>query len=125
MHSADYSKNSAGKQRRTSAHDGGGVYGPPAIGVGRPEPAGLTGGSAVVDGSPEPDGRSVGRRLTADMEGSEVERGANGLEAETRHVSVGHLAPQQIHQQGGDQRTMHDQAGIAFHLRHILAVVMD
>src|SRR5215211_6444914 len=58
-----------------SAQDSGRVHGQPAL----------------VVGGPEPDGLAIGLRLPADMEGIEIERGANGLEAEAHHVGAGHL----------------------------------
>src|SRR4051812_37211465 len=68
---------------------------------------------ALVIGGPKSNGLAIGLRLPADVEGVEVEGRANGLEAEARHVGTGHLAPQQVHQQRGDQRAVHDQAGVA------------
>ena len=42
-----------------------------------------------------------------------------------RHVGLGPFTPQQIEQQGGDQRTVHDQAGIAFDVSHVGPVVVN
>jgi hypothetical protein len=67
----------------------------------------------------------VGAGRAADMEGVQVEGGPHGAEAEARHVGARPLAPQQVHQQRGDQRAVHDQARVAFDLGDVLAVVVD
>src|SRR5256885_11484015 len=52
----------------------------------------------------------------------QVEGGAHGLELEGQHLRLGQLAAQQVQQQRGDQRAVHDQARIALHARDVAAV---
>src|SRR3954451_14348066 len=68
---------------------------------------------AFVIGGPEMDGLAVELRVAADMECVQVERGPHGLEAKARHVRIGHLPTQEVHQQRGDERAMDDQARVA------------
>ena len=55
----------------------------------------------------------------------QVKSGPHGLEAKARDLCSGHLPTQQIHQQGRNQRAMHDEPGIAFSLGHIAAVIVN
>src|SRR5256885_1282866 len=50
---------------------------------------------------------------------------AQRAELELRDSRLRQLPAQQIDEQGRDQRTMHDQAGVALDLRHITAIVVD
>jgi hypothetical protein len=54
-----------------------------------------------------------------------VESRAHGLEPEARDIRLRHLATHQVHQQGGNQRAVHDQTGVALDLGDVLAVVVD
>jgi hypothetical protein len=55
----------------------------------------------------------------------QVEGRPHRLERERLHGRTRHLAPHQVGQQRGDQRAVHDQARVALHLGHVLAVVVD
>ena len=55
----------------------------------------------------------------------QVEGRAHGAKVEGRHLCIRQLAAQQVQQQRGDQRPVHDQAGVALDLGHVLAVVVD
>ena len=70
-------------------------------------------------------GLAVGLRVAADVECVQVEGRPHGFEPEARDVCIGHALAQQVHQKRGDQRAVHDQAGVALDLRHILSVVVD
>src|SRR5262249_47919617 len=69
--------------------------------------------------------RAVVLRLAADVEAVRVEDGLDGAELIAGDVCVGTLPAQQVEQQRGDQRTVHDEARIAFHLGDVAPVVVD
>ena len=54
-----------------------------------------------------------------------IERRPHGAEAEALDHRTRLVPPHQVGQQRGDQRAVHDQAGIALLLRHVLAVIVD
>src|SRR6185312_12053686 len=59
---------------------------------------------------PQLHGPAVARRLAADEKRIDVEQRARGTEGEARDRRVGSMLAQEIEQQGGEQRTVHDQA---------------
>ena len=85
----------------------------------------LQGEPAFVVARPQVDGFAIGTRSAVQAKRVQVKGGPHGTELERRHTRPGHLAAYQVHQQGGDQRAMHNETRIAFFLRHISAVVMD
>ena len=55
----------------------------------------------------------------------QVKRRPHGLELKRANERARRMATHQINQQRGDQRAVHDQAGVGLHLRHVLAVIVD
>src|SRR5437879_1339541 len=85
----------------------------------------IHGEPAFMVAGPQVKRPAVGPRLAADEEGTGVEDRAQRAELELRDSGIGQLPAQQIDEQRRDQRTMHDQAGVALDLRHITAIVVD
>ena len=80
---------------------------------------------ALVIAPPETDRAPVRLRQPADRKRMDVEGRADRAEAELPHLRLRSFVPEQVEQQRGDERTVHDKPGIAFHLRHVTAVVVD
>src|SRR6218665_186060 len=57
---------------------------------------------------------TIGLGLAVQAQRVQVERRPHGPELEAGEPGLGHFAAQQVQQQRGDQRAMHDQAGVAF-----------
>src|SRR5216683_2619317 len=55
----------------------------------------------------------------------EIEQRPDGLEVESRHVGLGHFPAQEVEQQRGNQRAVNHEAGIAFDLGDIAAIVVN
>src|SRR6266480_746003 len=85
----------------------------------------MHGEPAFMVAGPQVKRPAVGLRLAADEEGTGVEDRAQRAELELRDPRLRQLPAQQIDEQRRDQRTMHDQAGVALDLRHITAIVVD
>src|SRR3954454_12632925 len=62
---------------------------------------------------------------TADREGMNIEQRTDRAEGEAAQLHLWPLAPQEISQQRGDQRTMHDQARVTLDPCDIAAVIVD
>src|SRR5690606_19134002 len=86
---------------------------------------GLHGEPALVVFGPEADGFAISRWQTMQLEGPEVKHRAYRAELEFEQACVRKVAAQQVHQQGRNQRAMHDEARVALHLGDVFAVVVN
>src|SRR2546425_2494264 len=85
----------------------------------------IHGQPAFMVAGPQVKRPAVGQRLAADEEGVEGEDRAQRAELELRDSRLRQLPAQQIDERRRDQRTVHDQPGVALDLRHITAIVVD
>src|SRR6266446_1982125 len=85
----------------------------------------IHGQPAFMVAGPQVKSPAVRLRLAADEKVVEVEDRAQRAELEVRDSRLRQLPAQQIDEQGREQRTMHDQAGVALDLRRIAAIVVD
>src|SRR5258705_6648604 len=72
-----------------------------------------------------PKGNAIPVTASANGEAVNVEQRAYRAETEAAHPDLRQTASQQIHQERGNQRTVHDEAGITFHPGHIRAIVVN
>src|ERR1700752_3133808 len=85
----------------------------------------IHGEPAFMIAGPQVKRPAVRLRLAADEERVRVEDRAHRAELELHDSRLRQLPAQQIDQQRREQRTMHDQAGVALDLRHIAAIVVN
>ena len=81
---------------------------------------------ALRSARPQPHCVAARRQAAADARTVQVEQRAHRAELEASATSAsGRSRAQQVDQQRGDQRAVHDQARIALDLGHVAAVVVD
>src|SRR4030095_14442259 len=85
----------------------------------------IHGQPAFVVLGPQPEGVAIRLRLSAHKKVVDVETRAHRSKFVTRYLCLRQLVTQEIQQERCDQRTMNDQAGIAFDRGDVAAVIVN
>src|SRR6185503_802963 len=72
-----------------------------------------------------PQGNAFSILAPTNGETMDVEQRAHRPKGKPDHLCIGHAASQQVDQQCGDQRTVHDQSGVTLDFGHVWTVVVD